>query len=209
MGIDRQPERVLTQTDLLKMYPFFGPNSLCLDTLRVCLNLDGTVGRRAIASWVVPERFCDEHFADFDNVRGLKLLPGHFWVEALGQALGGLVATRYPEQFVRILPTFQRATAEYVEAGFPGNRVDLCVELTKTRVDKGRMTMYGKGAVVFNDRVLTTVRPIKVRVLRLDVAIRALQGLRDKHQKEVDIPASFENFPKYFNRKYAWRDFNK
>ena len=198
MGPDRQTEKVLTQTDLLKMYPFFGPLSLCLNSLRVAVNPNGKVGRRAIGSWEVPDRFCDDHFADFDRLRDLKLLPGHFWVEALGQALGGLVAIRYPERFVRILPTFQKATVEYTEAAFPGDRVDLCVELTRTESRKGRMIMYGKGAIVFNERILTRVTPIKALVLPLDVGMRALQSLREKHRAERDIPANFDNFPNYF-----------
>lgn len=193
----------LSKEYLLRIYPFFGIKSLCIDSLQAQRTSKGEIGRKAVGTWVIPETITEEHFNDFETtksrqVANLRLIPGHFWAEALGQALGALAYLKYPEHIMDVLPTFEKASSEYKEAAFPGDKVNLCVELTRVTTEKGRLRIYGRGAAVFNERTLAVVRPIKVRTISLPIAIRALQGLRTMHQTEPWITANFDNFPKYF-----------
>lgn len=208
MSVDRGEVVTLSKGDLLKMYPFFGRKTLFLDSLEAQKTAEGQIGDRAIGSWVIPRRITEQHFRDFTGKGGrmvvdLRLIPGHFWAEALGQTLGALAYLKHPDRVMDVLPTFKKAHSDYREAGFSGDRIDLCVEITsKNETDeRGRFRLEGRGAAVFNERTLATVDPIEVRTIPLAVAMRALQGLRTSHQNEPSVPARFEGFPQYFGSK--------
>lgn len=207
MSVDRGGLVELSRQDLLKIYPFFGEESLFVDSLSAQKTGDGKIGDMAIGSWVIPRRITEQHFSDFAGrggrmVEDLRLIPGHFWAEALGQTLGALAYLKHPEHVMDVLPTFEKAHSGYREAGFPGDRIDLCVEITSNETDeRGRFRLKGRGAAVFNERTLATVDPIEVRTIPLAVAMRALQGLRTSHQNEPSVPARFEGFPQYFGSK--------
>lgn len=197
----------LSRADLAVRFPFFGEKTLFVDSITVERTETGEVGSRAIGIWVVREDVTAEHFRDFTGqdgreVSGLGLLPGHFWAEILGQALGALVSIKYPDRMIEVLPTFTTQSSSYREAAFPGDRVNLCVEFTGEPVEeKGRLTFFGRGAAVFNDRTLAVVDQIAVRILPLAVGIRALEMTRSRHQGEEWVPASFDKFPKYFGQQ--------
>lgn len=206
MQVDRGPIE-LSRADLLANYPFFGDKTLLVDSITVERTEAGEIGSRAIGLWVVRAEVTEEHFRDFTGkdgkeVSGLRLLPGHFWAEILGQAVGGLASIKYPGHMVDVLPTFGTQTSRYREAVFPGDMVNLCVELTQEPVEeKGRLrTFSGRGAAVFNERTLAVVDQIVVNILPLATGIRALEMMRSKHQREPWIPASFDNFPQYFGQ---------
>lgn len=194
----------LSREELAARFPFFGERTLFVDSITVERTATGGVGSRAIGIWVVREDVTAEHFRDFTTqdgreVSGLRLLPGHFWAEVLGQALGALVSIKYPDRMVEVLPTFTTQASSYRGAAFPGDRVNLCVELTGEPIEeKSRLTFSGRGAAVFNDRTLAVVDQIAVRILPLATGIRALEMMRLRHQKEERVPASFDNFSKYF-----------
>lgn len=199
----------LSKADLAARFPFFGDKTLFVDSITVERTETGGVGSRAIGIWVVREDVTAEHFTDFTGqdgrkVSGLGLLPGHFWAEILGQALGALVSIKYPDpdRIVQVLPTFTRQSSSYREAAFPGDRVNLCVELTGEPVEeRSRLTFFGRGAAVLNERTLAVVDQIAVRILPLAVGIRALEAMRFRHQREERVPASFDNFSKYFSQQ--------
>lgn len=205
MSSERDPIE-LSRQDLLANYPFFGEKTLFVDSITVERTETGEVGSRAIGIWVVREDLTVEHFRDFTGQDGkevldLRLLPGHFWAEILGQTLGGLASAKYPDYMVDVLPTFTAQSSSYREAAFPDDMVNLCVELTREPAEEGRLkTIYGRGAAVFNERTLAVVDPIVVRILPLATGIRALEMMRSRHQRELWTPASFGNFPKYFDQ---------
>lgn len=206
MPIDRGEVIELSTEDLLGIYPFFGRKSLCIDSLKVQKTPSGEVGTKAIGTWVIPEGVTDEHFNDFEvkggrKVINLKLIPGHYWAEALGQALGGLVYLKYLNRAMEILPIFGEAGNRYKEAAFLGDKVNLCVELTgEPEEERGRFRLRGRGAAIFNERTLAIVDPITVNIMPLGVGARALESLRSKHQSEIWTPASFDNFPQYYTQ---------
>ncbi len=204
MPVDKGGLVELSRQDLLKIYPFFGEESLFVDSLSAQKTDAGEVGDRAIGTWFIPRRITEQHFRDFAGrggrmVEDLRLIPGHFWAEALGQALGALAYLKHPEHVMDVLPTFEKAHSGYKEAGFPGDRIDLCVELISNETDeRGRFKLKGRGAAVFNERTLATVEPIEVRTIPLAVAMRALQGLRTSHQNEPRVAHGLKISPNIF-----------
>ncbi len=206
MPIDRKESVELSLEEIQKMCPFFGPKSLFVDSFRAEKTINGGIGSKGIGSWVIPDFITKDHFNSFEvdssRVEDLKLIPGHFWAESLGQALGILVFLKYPtENKLDILPTFDQVTSKYIEAAFPGDKVNLCVELTSPLEERGRIKVIrGRGAAVFNGRVIEVSDPITVNILPANFGVRALQMLRARHLKEGISPrvATFDKFVEYF-----------
>lgn len=200
--------RTYTQEDIQRNFPFFGPQSLFVTDIQIETNPDGSVGKRAIGHWKITEDVCADHFARFtaqlrrgEEEVNMQLMPGHYGPELLGQTLGGLVAARYPDQFVQVLPSYSaiHGTA-YNEPAFPGDVVNLCVRLEEELFDtKGRLRMIqGSGVVVFNEKIVSVASQMVVNINPLEVGVKGLARIRTKHQTDPWIPASLGKFDQYF-----------
>lgn len=197
-----------TEEDIQKNFKFFGPESLFVSSVRVETNPDGSVGNKAIGLWVVTGAVCADHFAKFttqlkgrEEAVDVQLLPGHFGPELLGQTLGVLAAAKHSEQMIEILPSYRAIRGVgYGEPAFPGDQVNLCVQLEEPKFDdKGRLrTINGSGVIVFNEKVVSVADKMVVNINPLELGVKGLSRVRIRHQTDPWIPASFENFPTYF-----------